>query len=248
MAMIFPGMDPYLEEPQIWAGVHAALIIYMRDHLQPYLRPRYIAAVQERVFVEGPDREIIPDVCVAEEEGPVLVRVPPLEVHESYIEILDRLSGQRVVTVIELVSPTNKFAGPGRALYQTKQKEVLASQAHLVEIDLLRAGPHVLAVPEWAARGQANYAYLVSVNRSQALRDSYELYFCHLSHRLPRIQIPLADNDPDVRLDFQAVLEQAYEAGSYRARLNYQAPCKPPLSAEQQSWADRLIQAAPAPQ
>src|SRR5439155_25358177 len=122
VGMNFPGMDPYLEDPQIWPGVHAALIVYIRDQLQPALRPRYIAAIEERVFVEGPDREIVPDVwlkrsrsnhggrAVAQANGdaPVLVRVPALEVHESYVAILDRQTGQRVVTVIEVVSPTNK--------------------------------------------------------------------------------------------------------------------------------------------
>ena len=44
--------------------------------------------------------------------------------HESYVEILDRQSGQRVVTVVEVLSPTNKFPGPGQASYLAKQREV----------------------------------------------------------------------------------------------------------------------------
>src|SRR4051812_30728357 len=110
MSMIFPGMDPYLENPQLWPGVHAALIVYTHDHLQPQLRPRYLAVIEERVYLEGPDREIIPDVRVqrhrpgapgpavalAECDDPVLVRVPTLEVHETYVAILDRQSAQRV--------------------------------------------------------------------------------------------------------------------------------------------------------
>jgi hypothetical protein len=116
--MIFSGMDPYLEASDIWPGVHASFIVYLRDHLQPRLRPRYLAAIEERVFVEGPDREIIPDVWlrqhrpqasstameIPEGDEPVLVEVLPLEVHETYIAILDRHSGQRVVTVIEVVA------------------------------------------------------------------------------------------------------------------------------------------------
>src|SRR5437762_6711053 len=152
MAMMFPGMDPYLESPQIWSGVHSRFIVYLADQLKPRLSPRYIAAVEERVFVEGPNREVIPDVClrqtrnertgnpiaVAEEDAPVLVQASSLELHESYLTILDRQSGQRIVTVIGLTSPTNKYSGPGRVLYVDKQKEVLASDTHLVEIDLLR--------------------------------------------------------------------------------------------------------------
>ncbi len=222
MSTIFPGMDPYLEEPQIWAGVHAAFIVYVRNHLQPQLPPRYLAAIEERVFVEGPD----------------------LEIHESFVTILDRQSGQKVVTVIEVVSPTNKYAGPGRASYLAKQNEVRGSDVHLVEIDLLRTGPHVLAVPEWAARGQGPYHYLVSVNRARGLREEFELYPRDLRQRLPRIRIPLAGDDPDVVLDLQAVLEQTYEDGSYRDRLRYDAPCRPPLSAEDQAWAAERIREA----
>src|SRR5271165_1801478 len=64
MSMIFPGMDPYLEDPQLWPGVHQSLIVYIRDHLRPLLRPRYVAAIEERVYLEGPDRDVIPDVSV----------------------------------------------------------------------------------------------------------------------------------------------------------------------------------------
>jgi Protein of unknown function (DUF4058) len=256
--MIFPGMDPYLEEPQIWPGVHTSLVVYLADFLQPLLRPRYIAAVEERVFVEGPNREIISDTwlrrrkaepgwaAVLDADGPVVVRVPELEIHESYVAILDRQSGQNVVTVIEVVSPANMFAGPGRESYLTKQREVLSSQTHLIEIDLLRTGQHVLAVPEWVARGQGNYDYLISVNRAQGVRDLYELYLCSLQRRLPRVRVPLADGDLDVPLDLQAVLSQTYEAGSYRDRLNYASACKPPLSPDAQQWASHQIQMATA--
>ena len=39
----FPGMDPYLEEPRRWPDVHQSLITYIRDALQPAVRPRYFA-------------------------------------------------------------------------------------------------------------------------------------------------------------------------------------------------------------
>jgi hypothetical protein len=258
MAMIFPSMDPYLEEPQIWQGFHQHLVVYIADHLQPKLRPRYIASLQERVFVEGPDREIIPDiwlrqtqpfwgerpVALANGDGPVVVNVPGLEIHETYIAIIDRHSGQKIVTVIEVVSPTNKYPGEGRKSYLTKQQEVRKSEAHLVEIDLLRTGHHVLAVAEWAARGQGAYDYLVCVNRAQGLREEFDLYPRRLRERLPKIRVPLAEGDPDVILELQMVVENVFEAGCYGDRLNYDAPCRPPLSSEDQEWANERIQAA----
>lgn len=254
--MIFPGMDPFLEDPAIWHGFHNSLIVYVRDELQPRLGPRYLAAVEDRVFLEGPGREVLPDVficksrdsadtlAVADADEAVVVRVPSLEVHESYIDILDLRSGKRVVTTIEVASPTNKYAGPGREAYLQKQSEVRASGTHLVEIDLLRAGPHVLAVPEWVARGQREYDYLASVNRATGVRDTFELYPRTLRERLPRVKIPLADPDPDVLLDVQAVVERNYAAGRYLERIDYDGPCRPKLSADDEAWARQTIQSA----
>jgi hypothetical protein len=258
--MIFPGMDPYLEDPRLWPGVHSRLVVYIADALRPLLRPRYVAAVEERVYLEGPDREVRPDVSVRqarperpaggvatiepEADAPVVVRVPVEPVHEGYVAVLDLRAGQRVVGVIEVVSPTNKYAGPGRESYLARQREVLAADVHLVEIDLLRYGPHVVAVPEHAARARGPYDYLACVNRAEGARDAYELYPRGLRDRLPRVRIPLADGDPDVTLDVQAVLAQTYDAGSYRDRIDYAQPCTPPLSPDLKLWAEALIREA----
>jgi hypothetical protein len=260
MSMIFPGMDPYLENPEIFPGIHTRTVVYLADQLAPMLRPRYIASVGERVYVEGPaDRPIGPDVWIREtrREGgglavaemavmddPLVVEAPDLEVHEPYIEILDRQCELQVVTVIELVSPSNKYSGPGRERYLTKQKELRWSATHLVEIDLLRFGPHVLAVPEALVAGRFRYDYLVSVNRARSPRTRFEVYPRTVQQPLPRIRIPLAGDDPDVPLDIRAALEQAYEAGSYRDRIDYRSACQPPLPPDDQAWADERIQAA----
>ena len=258
MAMIFPGMDPYLENPQMWPGVHNALIVYLRDQLQPLLRPRYVASIEERVFIEGSDRQMIPDVllksvrprrapddngssaAVAVLDAPVDLRLPDLEIHESYIAIVDRNSGRDIVTV-EVVSPTNKYPGPGRDSYVTKQRELRGSTTHLVEIDLLRLGQHVLAVWEWAARGRGHYDYLVCVNRAETPRDRFQFYPRTVRERLPRFAVPLAGDDPPVPLDLQAAVQQVFEAGSYRDLIHYQQPCQPPLNADDQAWANELI-------
>lgn len=202
MSMIFPGMDPYLESSSIWQGFHNALVVYIRDQLQPALRPRYIAAIEDRVLIEEPKQSLIPVVSIH---------------HQSYIEILDRQSEQRVVTVIEVLSPTNKFPGPGRDAYLAKTKELRSSTTHLVEIDLLRRGDNTIG------------AY------PRLLREP-----------LPRIRVPLADGDADVVLDVQAVVAQTYDAGSYIDRLRYDRRCLPALSEDDQAWANDCIRKAMA--
>ncbi len=254
MRMPFPGMDPYLEHPVLWEGVHARLIVAFANQLQPRLDPRYVASVEERVFIEGPQRRI-PDVWVqkspdtasdspgpmamAEAEGDtaVVVEVEDLEIHQARIEILDAYNAMKLVTMIELVSPTNKVAGPGRKSYLDKQREALARDCHLVEIDLLRRGRHVLSIPKWRTVELRPYDYLVCVNRYPQ-RKRFELYPRRLRDRLPRIRIPLADPDPAVPLDVQDALEQVYWDGRYMRRVRYDEPCQPRLRAKDQTWAN----------
>ncbi len=254
----FPGMDPYLERPALWAGMHNRFIIYLANALRPRLAPRYIAAVQARVYIEYPPRQVGPDLtvrrlprpsqaavsAVAEIDEAERIEVPGVEADEAFLEILDLESRQRVVTVIELLSPSNKTPGPGRDLYLQKQREVLASDVHLVEIDLLRTGRHTVAVPEAVVQSGPPYDYLVCVNRARVPRWSYDLYRRRLRDRLPRIGVPLAGNDPDAPVDLQAVLGQTYDDGDYRDRIDYCQPCQPPLSAEDQQWAGETIERA----
>jgi hypothetical protein len=255
MAMIFPGMDPHLEDPDLWPGVHSRLVVYIGDQLQPLIRPRYIAAVEERVYLEGPGREVILDVSVSHQprsregiavaaaplDGPEVLVIPNLEVHESYIEILDRATGNKVVTVIEVVSPTNKKSGAGRDSYMEKQQEVRQSNTHLVEIDLLRGGHHAVAAPPDWLRKLGTYDYLVCVERAWR-RGRFEVYRRMLRQALPVISIPLAGDDPDVPLRLQDAVAQVYEAGSYRDRIDYKQPCSTPLTDEEQAWVNEQIQ------
>lgn len=262
-------MNPWLEHPQLWSGVHSALIVYIRDQLNPSLRPRYVAAIEERVFVEGPDRRIVPDVWIRKsgrstpvsdivddggvavavqvdvDDEPLVIEAPELEIHESYIEILDLHANKRLVTVIEVVSPTNKAPGPGRNSYLSKQAEILGSPVNLVEIDLLRAGQHVMAVPEVLARDRCDYDYLACVNRSAERRNRFELWPRKLPQRLPRLRIPLTDGDPDVRLDLQIEIQKLIDLGGYDDRIDYGQPCVPPLTAAGQAWANERIAATP---
>ena len=140
-----------------------------------------------------------------------------------------------------MVSPTNKCSGPGRDAYVVKQTEVRRSESHLVEIDLLRKGPHVLAVPERLVRGLAPCDYLISVNRAEGSRTGFQLYLRRLPEPLPRFRCPLAAGDDDVVVNLQAVLERTCEAGGHQDLLHYDQPS--PLPPEDQAWANQVIQA-----
>jgi hypothetical protein len=247
MNMPFPGMDPYLEHPTLWESVHSRLIHAVANQLQPLLVPHYVASVEERVYLEETPQRPVPDVWVQKVRGgaggvavaepaaaaPVVIEVAELEVHQHYITILDRYRDFKVVTVLELISPSNKDAGPGRDSYLAKQREILGSECHLVEIDLLRRGRHVSSVPGAYLKDVGLFDYLTCVNRAPR-RKRFELYPGRLRQRLPPVRIPLAEPDPDTTLDLQAALEQAYWDGRYMLRVRYEDPCQPPLSPEDQ--------------
>ena len=247
-------MDPYLEHHVLWESLHARLIVAIANQLQPKLDPRYITSIEERVFIEGPQRRV-PDVWIqkvggdadvltplagGESDTAVIIEIENVEINETHVEILDSYNEMKLVALIEVVSPTNKAAGPGRVSYQAKQQETLERDCHLIEIDLLRHGRHVVCVPEWRVDFLRPFDFLSCVNRWPA-RNRYELYPRSLRERLPRLKIPLADEDPDATLDLPAALEQVYIEGRYGRRIRYDQPCEPPLSLDDQTWANEQI-------
>lgn len=76
----FPGMDPYLEAPDVWPGVHHALATEIRTQLNRTLPGPYYADLEMRPelgIVEewddeprGPSRRIVPDVLLLKHSGP----------------------------------------------------------------------------------------------------------------------------------------------------------------------------------
>ncbi|MBI3268083.1 MAG: DUF4058 family protein [Planctomycetes bacterium] len=247
----FPGMDPYLEDPARWTGVQQSMITYLCDALQPLLGNRYVAEMGERVYVGSFEHVVYPDVAVVEtsERGrpgpatavgadePMVLTLEDTEAREVYLEILDIQAGNRVVTAIEILSPSNKDRGnPGYELYRRKQDEILRSRSHLVEIDLLRDGEHTAACPRGAVGLRGPYHYLIAISRSDNRRRR-EVYPIPLRSRLPRIPIPLVPPDPPVVIDVQSILAHAYDNGAYTRRIDYSRAPVPPLPEAERVWA-----------
>jgi hypothetical protein len=169
------------------------------------------------------------------------------EKSEPYIEIYARREGRdRIVTSIEFLGITNKTLGtPGRLTYLEKQGEILVDQVHLVEVDLLRGGAHVSAVPHSLARENAEpFDYHVSIRRFD--RPSEFLFYpIPLERKLPTVKIPLLPGDPEVKLNLQSVFQRDFDAGPYRRAVAYGVdPVDPPLNPRQQAWAEELLSKA----
>jgi hypothetical protein len=256
-------MDPFLEHPDIFPDFHDRFITHLSEAIQQNLPPPYVAALGRRAWIEVSERFIGPDVQVVRpgrtsadvgeaavavasrpRMRPLVVRVPHDERSEPLVEIfLGRGSDRRLVTSIEVLSLTNKTRGEhGRDLYLRKQREILDSKVHLVEIDLLRAGEHTTAVPHRRLiQSAGEFAYHVCVHHFDNLED-YFVYPIRLDEPLPEIAVPLLPGDFPVPVDLQAVLHRTYDAGPYRREIDYRqdAP-EPPLNADQQSWLQALL-------
>jgi hypothetical protein len=253
-------MDPYLEAH--WRDVHHNLITYARDAIQEALPSDLRARVEERVVLETPEgigaNPLYPDLRLIEgrpqdpryapaaAEGvavaePFLVEVEREPLTEGFIEIIDAESGNRVVTVIEFLSPTNKASAAGRLQYLQKQSEICHSDTSLVEIDLVRRGAHVLAVPLDHLSPRRQTPYMVCVRRPW-VRGKAEVYSIHLSQKLPTIKVPLRQTDADVPLDLQSLIDRCYRMGRYEGDLDYRRDSDPPLAGAEAKWADQLLQ------
>lgn len=259
----FPGMDPYLESR--WRDVHQRLVLYSCDVLQPRLPAGLLARVEEQLFVEAddpPPRSIYPDVRVFEharvtapgaapvavaveengDDGPFILKLGNEPATEGFIEIREAGEGNRLVTVIEFLSPSNKNTVKGRRLYRRKQRELRRARVSLVEIDLLRSGERVLSLPVRRLPPEYCGTYQVCVRRGWR-SDEAEIYRVRLRAPLPKIKVPLRKKDPDVELNLQQLIEQCYANGRYDT-LDYAVDADPPLDADDAQWADELLRSA----
>jgi len=251
----FPGMDPYLEDPAHWRGVHTTLIVALQKLLIPVLRPRYTVWVEERVYL-APDndpavqQERIPDFRINRTRKPsrkratgglavaepvIVTTLREEEIRERVVEV--RATDTRdLVAVIEVISPSNKVPGSaGSASFTAKRREVTGSPAHWVEIDLLRQGS-TLDV----RKRLTSHVYCVHVSPAD-VRPIGRAWPIRLVDPLPVVEIPLRTTDPAAPLDLRAALDVVYDDGGYDLKVDYRKKPVPPLSPELAAWADALL-------
>jgi hypothetical protein len=257
----FPGMNPWLESH--WGDVHTSLTTYARDQLQSQLPSGLRARIEEYVAVEvddvteGPRSRFSPDVRIIERpdaaaefngsgSSAVAVAEPVIVSRQSepetlhYIQIVDTQTGHRIITSIEFLILANKASEEGREQYQAKQRKMLSGGVNLVEIDLLRSGSWVLAVPKGEVPKPCREPYRINVVRGSRQSVS-EVYRVSLREPLPTIRIPLRSTDDDVLLQLQTLIDTAYVNGRYGEDVDYRVDPQPPLAGADAQWADQLL-------
>ena len=255
----FPGMNPYLEQPAAWQDFHQAFITHIREALAAQIRPGFFVKIEESVFIHEPDANergkmfARPDVSVFERDGggvavaeprtnslaARIAQLPDVEIEKhSYVEIRDRHS-RGLVTLIEVLSPSNKRYGPDREQYMQKRGILMYSPVSIVEIDLLRGGPHL------PLTGIPDCDYRVMVSR-RSMRPDVLAWAINLRDVLPVIPIPLKGDVPDASLDLQALLHKVYDAAGYEDYIYSTSP-EPPLTIEQFEWTKQFAPFTNAP-
>lgn len=255
----FPGMDPYLESR--WSDVHVRLIAYIGEALQTRLPSDLRARSEERVFVESADggapRVFRSDVAVVETGlaerspattgsattvEPVLVEIQPGPRLDRFVQIVDVRSGNRVITVIEVLSPWNKGAGRLNREYRDKLDGYASAGVNLVEIDLLRSSRGRMEIAQQDLPPRRRAPYLTCVRRGDR-PARWEVYPLPLREPLPAVPVPLRPGESDVALELQPLIARVYRAGGHDD-IDYRLPPEPPLEEGDVAWADGLLRAA----
>ncbi len=254
----FPGMDPYLEDPSGWAGVHLTLIVAIQAELNRVLPDGYVARIDEYVWVrdtDDPDSSFRtrPDVFVPEprsaSRGSVAVldrstvptvrgSLPNNEKRKNrFLEIVTT-RGRSVLTALEVLSPSNKDPGEDRDLYVQKRRGYLAS-VNFVEIDLLRSGNRM---PMGRPVPPTSDYYVFSCRREEY--PATETWAMNVQALLPVIPIPISLDVPAVSLNLRSALDRVYDEGRYADELDYSLPPVPPLRSTDAVWAADLLKKA----
>lgn len=243
----FPGMDPYIEAHGLWGDFHTKLIGELERTLAALLPDRYYVRTGERSYIvlageEGKEAHLpSPDAVVEPQTSDAPVEMQAFieeRFRENFIEIFEAGEEERLVTCIEVLSPSNKRPNTeGWDLYLRKRQALLLGAANFVEIDLLRGGRRMPMLTPWPS---SPYYLLICRRRRAPYCTAWPAGF---RERLPVIPVPLDDPDPDVMLDLQPMIEAVYVRSRYSRSIDYSKPLAPPLGAEDAVWLAGLLAA-----
>ncbi|MCZ2342119.1 MAG: DUF4058 family protein [Bacteroidales bacterium] len=250
-----PGMDPWLEDVSLWSGFHARIIVAIGANMTRLLPPGYYADLEQHVWLEDDDGNhesfAYPDGYVAERRGSPLpetdwavATLPNTEVTlpkprkkrtHKYIKIVDQ-PGNQIVTILEVLSPSNKENDADREAYLYKRGEIMLSGTNLVEIDLLRGGERLPMGRPTPPQGD----YYALVSRADRFPKA-SIWSFTVRDPMPRLPIPLKPQDGQIVLDLRDCLDRAYDDGGYDRRIDYTQPPAIALRSPDALWAHQWI-------
>jgi hypothetical protein len=249
----FPGIDPYIESSGMWGDFHTTLLVALRAKLNALMPRRYRAKVDVFVFIQVPSerprvrRRLEPDTFVVKRHrrngglsavgtmvAPSTITLPAVRKKKKAVLVVDRQMN-RVVTAIEILSPSNKEAGDDRTAYLNKRGEYFGGGVSLVELDLLRGGSRL---PLGSSPPEKEYYAMVCRAWEFPRAD---LWTFSIRDAIPDIPIPLAEGVPDTRLPLRECVERAHAEGCYDTEFEYGQPLTPALNKADSAWLRQLV-------
>ena len=270
MSSPFPGMDPFIEINPRWESFHAWFLRELARQSLPQAQALDCwIDVERTIYQRLPSGEVIvvgePDEVVGaayagsswqdpSRSGGGVALLEPKAVHEVVLdpETLERVKQdylvvrelgqfQRVLAVVEVLSPANK-KGSYVPRYREKRRRYLESRVHFMEIDLLRGGenPSRDLFPELPEA-----AYFILVARKTGLGRNEEGHPLSLREPLPVIGLPIGPPRPDLPLDLAAAFRSAYDLSVRPGSIRYQQETAPPpvLGEDDANWVREIVRA-----
>ena len=232
-------MDPFLET--YWHDVHSRLLNKISDMIADQLPDDLVVSIEQSITLgEGSGYPKRADIDVTgwgdtssweedwnpayeqseTDEGAVSIAEPihitDIDLPQRHLEIRSLLSGNAVVTLIEILSPANKRKNQSGFEYIIKRRGYLESRMNFVEIDLIRTGGAMHTTGKILSPAPP---YFVFVRRFGL---NPEIYAIQYDDRLPRFRIPLRPKDAPAIVDLQEAIDESYRAGQYWKKINYQ--------------------------
>ncbi len=263
MTSPFPGMDPFIEGCGYWGDFHGHLIDGIYRQLAEVAPKEYVVRTAVREYLELIEeagekrRPFIPDVRITSPErrkkmnnshGVAIADADAdaealtmqaffEELHrEAFVEIYSVENGHRLITCIELLSPTNKKAGTkGRKIYSRKRHALMRGDVNFIEIDLLRGGQRMRMIDRWPS---SPYTLLVARAGSDGACRVWPAYSLK---PLTIIPVPLKRPDADLSIDLQPLIDSTYRLSRYGQTIDYRKPIEPPLLPDEQAWLKKQL-------
>ncbi len=269
----FPGMDPYLERPDLWPDVHHRLITAMGDELAQALRPRYFVAVETHVFVavQGTAAyRLRPDVSVVR-PAPGTTEVREVAVTYEAVEAIEPATWTAVATDVEAVMPVSvtvpellrqgfleirttegnevisviELLSPANKQPGQGRREYEAKRNSLLQRPIHLVEIDLLRVGEPMPMSDPglNADYRILVSPHDR-RPLANLYAFRLPQPIPSVPVPLAAGETPVTLALNRLLHAVYDHAGYDLRIDYGAEPVPPMPPGAAAWMETLREAA----
>ncbi|MBT9310700.1 DUF4058 family protein [Leptothoe kymatousa] len=253
MPVMFPGMNPYLEHPDLWPEIHPQFVTALANLLKNEVSDRYLIIIRKRVYrVSGEDSLVVgqsaqenrfkgpiaQNGASSQQPIPTYIAVPQT-IQEDYIEIVDQHIGT-TVTIVETLTPQKKRPGRGRDNYEQRCEAIFGGDTHFVEIDLLRGWEPI------SAYGPSNIDYRVLVSRSDQ-RPKAEMYTWQVNAPIPLLTIPISRSQDgegtqaQCTVNLKQALDDACAGANYDFSINYERDPIPPLQPDASQWLDNLL-------